>query len=230
MKVTAIVPAAGEGKRMGKSISKPYLLIGGRPILGFVLESLSGADEIQDIIVVTKKEEVDYCREMVVDRYSFKKVSAIVPGGEHRQDSVYEGLKRVKPDMDLVLIHDGVRPFLSQELLKKVINCATHFKSAIAAIPIRDTLKKIDSKGCVRRTVSRDGIWHVQTPQVFEYRLIMEVYRKAFRDNFYGTDDAVLVERCGYPVRVVVGSPQNIKITMPEDLTMAEAILELNRW
>jgi len=228
LRVTAIVPAAGAGKRMGQAVSKPYLLIGGKPILSYALDALSRSDEIQEIIVVTRAEEIDLCKKDVVKRFDFSKVTAVVPGGEKRQDSVYRGLRSIKNETNIVLIHDGVRPFLSQMLLKEVIKCAAQFKSAIAAIPVKDTLKTVDKQGCVGKTISRNGIWHVQTPQAFEYHQLMEVYEKASKNNFYATDDAGLVERCGYPVKIVVGTPQNIKITMPEDLTMAEAILELS--
>ena len=223
------MPAAGEGKRMGQALSKPYLLIGGKPILSYTLDTLSRSDEIEEIIVVTRAGEIDFCKNNVVKQFNFSKVTAVVAGGEKRQDSVYRGLMSIKKEVDFVLIHDGVRPFLTQGLLKEVIKCAAQFKNAITAIPVRDTLKRVDKKGCVGETISRDSIWHIQTPQVFEYCQIMEAYKEAFKNNFYGTDDAGLVERCGYPVKVVVGTPQNIKITMPEDLTMAEAILELSR-
>ena len=228
MKVTAIVPAAGAGKRMGEAVSKPYLSIGGKPILSYTLDALNRSDEIQEIIVVTRAGEINLCKKDVVKRFGLNKVSAVIPGGEKRQDSVYKGLKSIKNKVNIVLIHDGVRPFLSQRLLKDVIKCAAQFKNAIAAIPVQDTLKKIDKEGCVGETISRDKVWHVQTPQAFDYCQIMEAHEKASQDNFYGTDDAGLVERCGYPVKIVVGTPQNIKITMPEDLTMAEAILELS--
>ncbi len=224
------MPAAGKGKRMGNVLSKPYLLIGGRPILSYVLESLSRSDAIQEIIVVTRKEEIELCKKEVVDKYNFGRVSSILPGGDKRQDSVYQGLKSIKKETDIVLIHDGVRPFLNQRLLNEIIKCAFQYKSAIAAIPVKDTLKKVDSEGWVGETVSRDAVWYIQTPQAFEYHLIMKAYEEAFKNNFYGTDDAMLVERCGCQVKIVVGTPQNIKITMPEDLTMAEAILELDRW
>jgi 2-C-methyl-D-erythritol 4-phosphate cytidylyltransferase len=229
MKVTAIVPAAGEGKRMGGIVSKPYLLLGGRPILSFSLDALSRSDDVREIIVVARQEEINLCKE-IVDKYNFTKVSHVLPGGEQRQDSVYHGLKGIKGDVDIVLIHDGVRPFLSQLLLKEIINCASRFKAAVTAIPVKDTLKKVNTQGVVEETVSRDNVWCIQTPQAFEYSFIMKAYEDAYKNNFYGTDDAGLIERGGYPVKIVGGSPQNIKITMPEDLTMAEAILELNRW
>lgn len=230
MTVTAIIPAAGKGKRMGESVSKPYLRIAGRPILSYVIDALSRSEDIKDIIVVTRAEEVDYCRREVITRFNFDKVSDVVAGGRERQDSVYEGLKSIKEKPGIVVIHDGVRPFLSQRVLKEVIDCGRRFKAAIAAMPANDTLKRVDAKGWVKEGVSRDSIWRIQTPQAFEYDLIMRAYEKAFKSNLYVTDDAGLVERYGCKVKVVVGSSQNIKITMPEDLTMAEAILELNRW
>lgn len=230
MNVTAIVPAAGKGERMGGVVSKPYLLIGGRCVLSYVLASLDDSDDIQDIIVVTRQEEIDFCKINVIEKYNFKKVSAVISGGEERQDSVYRGLKNIKNDPDIILIHDGVRPFLSKGLLKDVITCASEFKAAISAIPVKDTLKRVDSRLYVNETVSRDSLWYVQTPQAFDKGLINEVYEKAYRDKFYATDDAGLAERCGYRVKIVAGTPENIKITTPEDLTMAEAILELSRW
>lgn len=229
MKVTAIVPAAGKGKRMGGVIGKPYLLLGGKPILSYTLKTLNLSPEIQEIILVTRPEEVDYCEKEVVRRYNLSKVAAVIPGGEERQDSVYQGLKYLKDIPDLILIHDAVRPFLTERLIREVIKAASSFKAAIAAIPVRDTIKEVDKEGLVKKTIPRDNIWDIQTPQAFEYSLLRQAYEEAFRHNFYATDDAALVERCGYKVKIVSGAPENIKITLPGDLPLAEAILELNR-
>ena len=215
---------------MGGGVSKPYLLLGGRPIISHTLRALSLSAEIQEIIIVTRPEEIDFCEREVVRRYNFDKVRAVVAGGEERQDSVYQGLKSLKAEVDIVLIHDAVRPFLTQRLISEVIKGAVSFKSAVVALPVKDTLKEVDEEGWVKRTVPRDNLWDVQTPQAFEHQLIRQAYEEALKSNFYGTDDARLVERCGYQVKMVVGTPENIKITTPEDLTMAEAILELDRW
>lgn len=215
---------------MGGAVSKPYLLLAGRPIISHTLRVLSLSPEIQEIIIVTRAEEIDFCEREVVRRYNFDKVRAVVAGGEERQDSVYQGLKSLKDEVDIVLIHDAVRPFLTQRLISEVIKGAVSFKSAVAALPVKDTLKEVDEEGWVKRTVPRDNLWDVQTPQAFEPQIIRRAYEEALKNNFYGTDDAGLVERCGYQVKTVVGTPENIKITTPEDLTMAEAILELDRW
>ena len=214
---------------MGGAVSKPYLLLGGRPIISHTLRALSLSAEIQEIIIVTRPEEIDFCEREVVRRYNFDKVRAVVAGGEERQDSVYQGLKSLKAEVDIVLIHDAVRPFLTQRLISEVIKGATSFKSAVVALPVKDTLKEVDEEGWVKRTVPRDNLWDVQTPQAFEPQIIRRAYEEALKNNFYGTDDAGLVERCGYRVKTVAGTPENIKITTPEDLTMAEAILELDR-
>jgi len=152
-------------------------------------------------------------------------VKQVVVGGEKRQDSVFNGYQALPTDTDIVLVHDGVRPFLSKGMIHETIHVAGKFGAAITAIPVHDTLKQVDVSGLVQRTVERDGLWRVQTPQAFRYDLLGEAFRKAQADSFYGTDEGALIEYLGQEVRVVNGSEWNIKITRPEDLVLGESIM-----
>lgn len=225
LKVTAIVPAAGRGMRMGEDISKQYLPLAGKPILAHTLASLEQCPAIDEVILAVRGKEVAHCQEVVVEKFALKKVKEIIPGGEHRQDSVYNALKRIRPNCELVLIHDSVRPFLTEELILRTIEETELHGAVAAAVPLTDTIKQGNGRGFVEKTLNRDELWSIQTPQGFKYNLIQKAYSQAYEDGFYGTDDASLVERMGHPVKIIEGSPENIKITTPEDLIIAEAIL-----
>jgi 2-C-methyl-D-erythritol 4-phosphate cytidylyltransferase len=160
-----------------------------------------------------------------VDVGDFKKVKRILSGGKERQDSVYKGLLALSKDTDIVLIHDGVRPFISTEKIGKSIEMCKKEKAVILALPVNDTVKRVDEEYVVT-TLDREKLWIAQTPQTFEYKLILEAYKKAIEDSFIGTDDSSLVERLGFKVRVLEGESQNIKITTREDLVLAEKIIE----
>jgi len=165
--------------------------------------------------------------EDLVKRFGFTKVSRIIPGGAERQDSVYAGLKALGPKMDLVLIHDGARPFITPDLIDRIVAETRVLKAVVAAIPVRDTIKEIGEDGRVLKTLNRDRLWEIQTPQGFHYSVLLKAYEKAFEDRYYGTDDAALVERLGIEVKVVPGSRFNLKITTPEDLALGEALLKM---
>jgi 2-C-methyl-D-erythritol 4-phosphate cytidylyltransferase len=226
MKVIALVPAAGMGKRMGADINKQYLLLAGKPIVAHTLQVLQDAPFIDDVYVIVPEAEIPFCREHVVERYSLTKVRAIVAGGSERQYSVMNGLQALTgADVDdVVMIHDGVRPFVSLPVLEKSVETAREMGGALVAVPVKDTVK-IVKDGVVRETPLRDSLWLAQTPQVFRYSVIMAAHEIAAAERYLGTDDASLVEWMGKDVHIVLGDYRNIKITTPEDLIMAEAFL-----
>jgi len=207
--------------------SKQYLPLGGKPILVHTLLAFEKCPSIEEIILAVREEEIDYCRLVIVKRFGLQKVKEIVAGGEKRQDSVYNALKKVRKDGHIILVHDSVRPFISGEIIRRTIQEAGIHKAVATAIPVTDTIKEGNGSGFVEKTLNRERLWSIQTPQGFESDLIKKAYSQAREENFYGTDDASLVERMGHPVKIIEGSHENIKITTPEDLIMAEAILRV---
>lgn len=226
-KAVALIPAAGMGKRMGASINKQYLHLNGMPIVARTIEVFESSPLIDAIYLVIPGDEIPYCREHVVERYGFKKIAAIVPGGRERQNSVMNGLNAMRPflsDDDIVLIHDGVRPFISEHILRESIEIARSHDGALVAVPVKDTIKMAHN-GVVTGTPPRESLWQAQTPQTFRFGTILQAHLSAGDDNFYGTDDASLLERSGGEVRIIRGDYRNIKITTPEDLIVAESFL-----
>jgi 2-C-methyl-D-erythritol 4-phosphate cytidylyltransferase len=226
MKVISLVPAAGMGKRMGAQINKQYLLLAGKPIVAHTLQVLEDAPFIDDIYVIVPEEEIPYCREHVVERYALNKVRGIVAGGSERQYSVMNGLQALTgtDDDDVILIHDGVRPFISPRVLERAVEAARQKEGALVAVPVKDTVKIVEN-GVVRGTPPRETLWLAQTPQAFRYSIIMAAHEIAAAERYLGTDDSSLVEWMGKDVHIVLGEYHNIKITTPEDLVMAEAFL-----
>lgn len=223
----ALIPAAGMGKRMGASINKQYLLLDGLPIVARTISVFERSPLIEAIYLVIPADEIPYCREHVVNACGFRKVVEIVPGGRERQNSVMNGLnamRRQAADDDVVVIHDGVRPLISEELLQESIGIARRSDGALVAVPAKDTIKTVRD-GMVVDTPPRESLWQAQTPQTFRFATIFEAHRAAEQEGFTGTDDASLVERRGGTVRIVRGDYRNIKITTPEDLVLAEAFL-----
>lgn len=223
----AVVPAAGMGKRMGASINKQYLQLGGMPIVARTLLVLQQSPLINGIMLVTPAEEIPYCRSQVVEAYQLTKVLSIVPGGAERQHSVLNGLTALRDhatDRDIVLIHDGVRPFIDEEILQRSIQLADTGVGALVAVQAKDTIKVVQN-GMVVATPDRATLWQAQTPQTFRYGQILAAHQQAAVEQFLGTDDCSLLERVGEPVAIVPGSYRNIKITTPEDLVLAEAFL-----
>ena len=229
MKIAAIVPAAGRGSRINHRLPKQYLPLGGTPIIARTLMALESFPAIDEILVVVRAEEKEYFHRGIVRKYNLSRVSRIIAGGERRQDSVYNGLESTGEDTAFVAIHDGVRPFITEDIFMETIAQATLHKAAVVAVPVSDTIKVAKRHGFTGSTLPRDKLWAVQTPQVFERGLILEAHRRARKENFMGTDDASLVERMGCPVKVVEGAPENIKITTPGDLIIAEAILGVGK-
>jgi len=225
MKIVALILAAGRGMRMGTAKKKPYLLLAGKPVVYYTLFEFEQSPLIDEIVLVVGQDEVPYARSSLVDAFQFTKVSTIVVGGLKRQDSVWEGLRAVKSDCEVVMVHDGVRPFISQALLQKTGQAMENSGAAIVAVPVKDTIKTVSPQREVLTTLDRSTLWAIQTPQVFRRDLLEKAFEKAIDDRFYATDDAALVERLGERVTIVEGSYENIKITTPEDLVLGEAIL-----
>jgi len=223
MNVIALIPAAGAGKRMGGDKNKQYLEIGGRPILVHTLEVFDGCDAVSEICLIAPEDDCSYACELI-DGMRLIKPVRVIPGGKERQDSVHNGLNSIS-GCDIVMVHDGVRPFVTEEILNRSLEETVRCGAAVVAVPAKDTIKTVDKDRNVIETLERSKLWQVQTPQTFKYEIIKEAFEKAYRDGFYGTDDASLVERAEHKVCIVPGSYQNIKITTPEDMIIAEAIL-----
>jgi 2-C-methyl-D-erythritol 4-phosphate cytidylyltransferase len=223
----ALIPAAGMGKRMGASMNKQYLQLGGKPIVARTLQVFQDSPLISGIILVIPEDEIPYCRREVVEKYNLSKVLDVVPGGSERQHSVMNGLRALQhlaSAEDIILIHDGVRPFIDEGILQQSIDLASSGVGALVAVQSKDTIKVVRD-GVVISTPERSTLWQAQTPQSFRYGQILQAHRQAVEDNFIGTDDCSLFERSGEPVRIITGSYRNIKITTPEDLALAEAFL-----
>jgi len=224
--IPAIIVAAGKGVRMNDKLRKQYLLLAGRPILAYSLLAFDTCDLIDCIILVVSQKDIDYCWKNIVVPLKLCKKIDLVSGGEKRQDSVYNGLMAVDKDAaEIVVIHDGVRPFVSQEQAAACIAGAKEYGACILGIPANDTLKQVDTSGFICNTLKRDDILLAQTPQAFQYDLIIKAHENAKREGFACTDDASLVERLGKKVKIIHGSRRNIKITSREDLVFATALL-----
>jgi 2-C-methyl-D-erythritol 4-phosphate cytidylyltransferase len=215
---------------MGQPRAKAFLPLGDIPLLAHTLQRFEACPQIDEILPLVPEEEILFCQEEVVRRFGLKKVSQPLAGGPERGESVYRGLREIQGRADGVVIHDGVRPFVSPELIARAVAASREWKAIAAAIPAGETIKEVSTDREVIRTLERRKIWLVQTPQVFEYRLIWEAYQRAQKDGFQGTDDAVLVERLGVPVRIIEGSKFNIKITTAEDMILAEALSKTGVW
>ena len=223
MSVCAVVPAGGTGIRMGGTVPKQFLELNGKPILYYTLKTLQDCGIISELILVVPEKEYDNACTDWLGKPEI--VTKVVVGGEKRQDSVYNGFCELSPQTEIVLVHDGVRPFLSHQMIQESVDAAREYGAAITAIPVNDTIKRVDDSGLVSQTVDREGLWRVQTPQVFRYELLEEAFKKANSEKFYGTDEGTLIEQLGKPVKVVEGSEQNIKITRPEDLRLSEIFI-----
>ena len=223
---TAIVLAAGSGKRMGTKVHKQYLLMGGKPVLYYSLRAFEDSKRIDEIILVCGAGEEDYCRKEIVEKYGISKARKIIPGGAERYDSVWNGLKETKEGY--VYIHDGARPFVDEEIIERAYECVSEHHACVAGMPSKDTVKIADSGNIVTATPDRSSVWIVQTPQVFDTELIRKAYALLVeKDEISVTDDAMVAEQMlGASVRLFYGSYENIKITTPEDLEIAEVFLK----
>ena len=227
MKSTAIVLAAGQGKRMHSKVQKQFLLIKGKPVLYYSLSCFQNSREIEEIIVVTGKDSINFCKQEIIEAYGFSKVKAVIAGGRERYDSVYAGLCACE-DSDYVFIHDGARPFLTEDMIRRGKEAVLASGACVIGMPSKDTIKIADENGMVASTPSRSLVWNIQTPQIFSYTAIREAYERARQQNMADiTDDAMVMERFGnMKIKLVEGSYENIKITTPEDILVAEKILE----
>lgn len=225
-KVTAIVLAAGRGKRMGTDVPKQYLKIRGHEILYYSLKAFEES-VVDEVILVTGEPDIEYCQKEIVEKYGFEKVAKIIPGGAERYDSVYAGLLAAD-DCSYVLIHDGARPLVTPEIIAKVLEGAMAYDSCTTGMPVKDTIKVVDEDNMAVDTPERGALWTIHTPQGFSYPVILEAHRK-FRQGDYRipvTDDTMLAEIfLRKRAKLVEGSYQNIKVTTPEDIDAAEAFL-----
>lgn len=228
-KCTAIVLAAGQGKRMGTTIQKQYLEIQGKPVLYYSLQAFQSSPLIDEIILVVGDGQKEYCQKEIVDKYQIQKVTEIVQGGAERYHSVWNGLQQIQHD-GYVFIHDGARPFVNDKILNRVYREVAEHKACVVGMPVKDTIKIADIDGFAKETPNRSFVWAVQTPQVFDVSLIKEAYAKLMeKEDITVTDDAMVVEQMlDMKVKLVQGSYENIKITTPEDLVIANEFLKNN--
>ena len=226
MKIVALIAAAGKGKRMNARISKPFIPIFGKPILAYTIEKFEKCKLIDKIYLAVNSEEKELCSRDIIIKYNFTKVQELIDGGETRQDSIFNGLKALDKDTDIVVIHDGARPLIEETLIRDSIETAQKYGAAITAIPIKDTVKKSGNNFFINKTLNREEIWRAQTPQTFKYDLILPAYHKAYKDKYLATDDAAILERYGHKVKLIIGSEENIKITTPFDIIVAENFLK----
>lgn len=224
MKVSAIIAGGGSGKRMQSRDNKLFIEIGAMPILAMTVAVFESADLIDEIVITVPADEIGRANDLV-KKHAFRKVSRVIAGGLTRQASVSNGLQAMSADTDIVAIHDGARPFITREIIAMAVKEAKACGAAIVGVPAKDTIKTVDEKGLVIKTLDREFLWHAQTPQVFDAALIKEAHERAGKIGLESTDDSGLVERLGGSVRIVQGSYENIKITTPEDIRTAEAIL-----
>lgn len=228
--VAAVVPAAGAGVRMGADRPKQFLSLGGKPILALTLEAFERCAAVRIVVLVVPAEEVDRCEREIVRGQGLTKVRRVVPGGKRRQDSVRCGLEACPPECDIVVVHDGVRPLVRPALIERIVTQAREHGAAIAALPARETVKEVLDGGWVGRTLDRRRLWMIQTPQAFRFADLLDAHRRAAEQGWEEmSDDALMLERYGFPVRVVEGAEDNIKVTTPNDLEVARILLERRR-
>ena len=225
-KYAAIVLAAGSGKRMNSQVHKQYLIIQDRPVLYYSLKEFEDS-AVDEIVLVVGKGEEEFCRREIVDKYGISKVKAIVEGGKERYHSVFEGLKQTS-DADYVLIHDGARPFVNQDIIRRCMQEVQKYQACVVGMPVKDTIKIADEEGYAKQTPDRKNVWMIQTPQTFSYALIYEEYEEMLKtEDTAITDDAMVLERIkGKKSKLIEGSYRNIKITTPEDLLIANVYLQ----
>ncbi|MBN8049492.1 MULTISPECIES: 2-C-methyl-D-erythritol 4-phosphate cytidylyltransferase [Paraclostridium] len=220
-----VIVAAGTGSRMKKDINKQFIKLKNKEIVAHTIEKFYNSENIDDIVVVIREDEEEYFNKNIKEKYGFTNIK-VAHGGNERQDSVFNGIKMLKKECDVVLIHDGARPFVTDDIIKKSINKANEHNAIVVGVKVKDTIKVVSDNGNIVDTPNRSYLWAVQTPQVFKYDIITKAYEDAYNNNYYGTDDAMLVERIGYNVKMIEGSYNNIKITTQEDLEFGEQILK----
>ncbi len=227
MKACALIVAGGSGLRMKKAVRKQYLLLKDKPILFHTLIPFISCKKIYEIFLVVPKDDIFYVQDKIIPFLCSSKSIHIVPGGKERQDSVFNGLCAIKKKPDFVVIHDGVRPFITKEMINRGLESAYEKGSVIFATKAFDTLKKAGNDRIIEKTLDRKKIWLAQTPQIFPYDIISDAHKMAKKQGLYGTDDASLVEMAGNKVHIIKGKRFNIKITTPEDMRLAQALLSV---
>lgn len=205
-------------------IRKPYLQLRGKPILSHTIGVFDKNPAIDSIFVIVNASDLELCESIAIVPYGFRKVANLIPGGETRQDSVFNGLRLLSSDTNFVIVHDGVRPFVTGDLISSCLEAAVEWGAAVIAVPVQDTIKVADSGGFIVDTPNRSRLWAVQTPQAFRKDLLMEAHQRAQQTELSATDDAALVEQLGFMVKLVTGNHRNLKITTAEDLLVAEAL------
>jgi 2-C-methyl-D-erythritol 4-phosphate cytidylyltransferase len=233
LKADAVIVSAGKGQRFIEGMrpdhgKKQFHLLAEKPILAHTLDKFETCPLIHSILLVVSEEDMNFCLKEIIEKYNFRKISQVVPGGKRRQESVRNGIDALPKDVDIVAIHDGVRPFVTREMIEESIHSASRFGAVVLAMPVKETIKMARPDGTVLKTLDRESLWQIQTPQTFQVNLIKEAYHQATKDGFAGTDDASLVERLGVNVHILPGSYTNIKITTPEDLILANLFLQSN--
>ncbi|MCF8069933.1 MAG: 2-C-methyl-D-erythritol 4-phosphate cytidylyltransferase [Desulfobacterales bacterium] len=223
--ITAIIVAAGKGTRMKGDLPKQYVMLGDRPILAHTISVFEKCDIVDSILLIIPDNDIDYCTDNILTLAEKPERIKLIAGGKERQESVYNGLLAASGSK-VVLIHDGVRPFITNGQIQSCVDSVEETGACILAVPVTDTIKQVDSSGYINATMPRDTLWQAQTPQAFRYNLILDAHEKALEDAIPGTDDAQLVERLGKKVKIITGSRKNIKITTLEDMAVARAILE----
>ena len=210
---------------MGGAVPKQFLALGGEPLVVHSLRVLQASPVIDQIILAVPQADLDYCLNDLAVRFGFSKITKVVAGGKERQDSVRHALEHVSEETEIVVVHDAVRPFLTQQMVADVVESARRVGGAIVALPMRDTVKQVGAEHRIERTVDRQPLWLAQTPQAFRRDRLLSAHRKAHAEGVHATDDAFLFEWAGHPVVVVEGSGENIKVTRPEDMIIGDAIL-----
>ncbi len=229
MHVNVVIVAAGKGTRLQSELPKPFLSVAGRPILVHTLRRFTSIEMVRRIVVVVAAEREALCRELLHTHGPWPQPIAVVHGGAERQDSVWNGLAALETHCEIVAIHDAARPFISVEAIQRSIEAAAETGSAVVATPVRDTIKRADAQHTICETVSRHDLWLAQTPQTFQVGVIRAAHQWAQQRGIVGTDDATLVEQMGRPVRIVPGDALNFKITTPDDLAIARAVLQASK-
>lgn len=224
---SVVIVAAGSGKRMKLDFNKQYIKIREKEVIAHTIDVFYKNNNIDEIVVCIKKEEENFFKEHIINKYNFKNVK-LAYGGAERQDSIHNGLNMVNKDCDIVLIHDGARPFVDDSVINESIEVAKAKRAVVAGVPVRDTIKVVNND-TIEETPERSMLWSAQTPQTFEYKLIVKAYEEAYKNGYYGTDDSMLVEYIGNSVTMIMGSYENIKITTPEDVEYAEHILNVRK-
>jgi 2-C-methyl-D-erythritol 4-phosphate cytidylyltransferase len=227
MKADAIIVSAGKGQRFMEGKKKQFYLLADKPILAHTLDQFETCPLVRSTLLVVSEEDMDYTLKEIVEKYKYRKIAQIVPGGKRRQDSVKNGMDALAKIVDIVMIHDGVRPFVTRAMIEDSVHSAERFGAVVVAMPVKDTIKMSNPDGTVLKTLDREFLWQTQTPQTFQAKVIREAYARATEDGIVGTDDASLVERLGVKVHILPGSYTNIKITTPEDLMLAHLFLKM---